>query len=93
VRTNIGNSERNRPAEVAEVEPPPNAPEIRPILEALVAGGLDPAEVAGRVVDAIRDGTFWIFPHDTTVPHARERWDAIAGKGQPAFWEITPPVG
>ena len=93
VRTNIGDSERNRPADVAEVEPPPNAPEIRPILEALVAGGLDPAEVAGRVVDAMRDGTFWIFTHDTTVPHARRRWDAIAGDGEPAFWEITPPVG
>ena len=88
VRTNIGDAERNRPPEVAEVEPPPDAPEIRPILEALVAGGLDPAEVAGRVVDAIRDGTFWIFTHDTTVGRARGRWDAIAAGGRPDPWVV-----
>jgi NAD(P)-dependent dehydrogenase (short-subunit alcohol dehydrogenase family) len=92
VRTNIGDADRNRPPEVAEVQPPPGAPEIRPILEALVAGGLDPAEVAGRVVDAIRDGTFWIFTHDTTVGTARSRWDAIASGGQPQPWVVNPPA-
>ena len=89
VRTNIGDPERNRPPEVAEIEPPPDAPEIRPIIEALVAGGLDPAEVAGRVVDAIRDGTFWIFTHDTTVGIARSRWDAIATGGRPDPWVVN----
>jgi NAD(P)-dependent dehydrogenase (short-subunit alcohol dehydrogenase family) len=88
VRTNIGDPERNRPAEVAEIEPPPDAPEIRPIIEALVAGGLHPAEVAGRVVDAIRDGTFWILTHDTTIGIAQVRWDAIAGGGQPFPWAM-----
>ncbi len=89
VRTNIANAERNRPPEVAEIEPPPDAPEIRPIVEALVAGGIDPAEVAGRVVDAIRDGTFWIFPHDTTVDRARGRWNAIGSGGQPDPWVMS----
>ena len=89
VRTNIGDPDRNRPPEVAEIEPSPEAPELRPIIEALVAGGLDPAEVAGRVVDAIRDGTFWIFTHDTTVGRARGRWDAIAAGGQPDPWVMS----
>jgi NAD(P)-dependent dehydrogenase (short-subunit alcohol dehydrogenase family) len=92
VRTNIGDPERNRPPEVAERDPGPDAPDVRPIVEALVAGGIDPAEAAGRVVDAIRTGTFWIFTHDTTVPHARQRWDAIATGAQPAQWEITQPA-
>jgi len=91
VRTNIGDAERNRPAEVAEVEPSTDVPELRPILEALVAGGIDPAEVAGRVVDAIHDGTFWIFTHDTTVGRARGRWDAIATGGRPDPW-VTSDV-
>ena len=89
VRTNIGDPDRTRPPEVAEIEPSPEAPELRPIIEALVAGGLDPAEVAGRVVDAIRDGTFWIFTHDTTVGRARGRWDAIAAGGQPDPWVMS----
>jgi NAD(P)-dependent dehydrogenase (short-subunit alcohol dehydrogenase family) len=89
VRTNIGDPDRNRPPEVAEIEPSPEAPELRPIIEALVAGGLDPAEVAGRVVDAIRDGTFWIFTHDTTVGRARGRWDAIADGGRPDPWVMS----
>jgi NAD(P)-dependent dehydrogenase (short-subunit alcohol dehydrogenase family) len=89
VRTNIGDAERNRPPEVAEIEPPPDAPDARPIIEALVASGLDPAEVAGRVVDAIHDGTFWIFTHDTTVGRARGRWDAIAAGGRPDPWVMN----
>jgi NAD(P)-dependent dehydrogenase (short-subunit alcohol dehydrogenase family) len=89
VRSNSGDPDRNRPPEVAEIEPSPEAPELRPIIEALVAGGLDPAEVAGRVVDAIQDGTFWIFTHDTTVGRARGRWDAIADGGRPDPWVMS----
>jgi NAD(P)-dependent dehydrogenase (short-subunit alcohol dehydrogenase family) len=89
VRTNIGDPDRNRPPEVAEIEPPTGGPELRPIVEALVAGGIDPAEVAGRVVDAIRDGTFWIFTHDTTVGRARGRWNAIADGGRPDPWVMN----
>ena len=90
VRTNIAESERNRPPEVAEVVLPPDAPlEGRAILQGLVEGGLDPLEVAGIVVDSIRAGRFWIFTHDTTVGIAKRRWDAIAADGQPTLWDVS----
>jgi NAD(P)-dependent dehydrogenase (short-subunit alcohol dehydrogenase family) len=89
VRTNIADSERNRPDDVAEIVMPPDAPvEARSVLQGLVDGGLDPADVAGTVVDAIRSGRFWIFTHDTTVGIAKRRWDAIACDGQPTLWDV-----
>jgi NAD(P)-dependent dehydrogenase (short-subunit alcohol dehydrogenase family) len=89
VRTNIADSERNRPDDVAEIVMPPDAPvEARSVLQGLVDGGLDPADVAGTVVDAIRSGRFWIFTHDTTVGIAKRRWDAIASDGQPTLWDV-----
>ena len=87
VRTNIGNSERNRPAEVAESETMAE-PGARELIQSLVDGGLDPADVAGMVLEAITVGRFWIFTHPTTVDHARKRWDAIAADGEPALWEM-----
>ena len=89
VRTNIADSERNRPPEVAEVVLPPDAPvEARSIVQGLVAGGLDPLDVAGMVLDGIRTGRFWIFTHDTTLGVAKRRWDAIASDGQPTLWDV-----
>ena len=58
------------------------------IVQGLVEGGIDPAEVADAVLDGVRRGRFWIFTHDTTVPHARKRWEAIASDGSPVFWDL-----
>lgn len=93
VRTNIADSERSRPPEVAEMEAPADldAESVRALLQGLVEGGLDPAEVADRVFDAIRAGRFWILTHATTLPAVRRRWDAIAGDGQPTLWDVTAP--
>jgi NAD(P)-dependent dehydrogenase (short-subunit alcohol dehydrogenase family) len=88
VRTNIADSERNRPAEVAESETM-SEPGAREFIQSLIDGGLDPADVAGMVFEAISVGRFWIFTHPTTVDHARRRWDAIASGGEPAFWDVT----
>src|SRR5690606_22052581 len=93
VRTQIHDSERNRPEEVAEMEPLPGeggdaAPAMREFVRSLVDSGLDPAEVAGMVVDAIRSGRFWITTHPTTVPAAQRRWDAIASDGRPVLWDL-----
>jgi NAD(P)-dependent dehydrogenase (short-subunit alcohol dehydrogenase family) len=95
VRTNIADAERNRPAEVAPVEPGPLTgvdvdPEMmRALIQGLIAGGMEPDDVAAQVVDAIRAGRFWILTHATTVESARKRWDAIAGGGQPVFWNVA----
>jgi NAD(P)-dependent dehydrogenase (short-subunit alcohol dehydrogenase family) len=95
VRTNIADSERNRPSDVAPVEsgPVPGVdvdPEmIRALIQGLIDGGMDPGDVAAQVVDAIRTGRFWVLTHAATVEAARQRWDAIASDGQPVFWNVT----
>ena len=65
------------------------APGLRDVLQGLVDGGLDPADVAGTVVDAIRSGRFWI--HD-----APRRCSTPSGAGtpspptaEPTLWDVT----
>lgn len=91
VRTNIADSERNRPAEVGEAATPEGMdPEVaRAFIQSLVEGGIPPEAAADAVVDAIRTGRFWIFTHPTTVKAARQRWDAIEHDGEPVFWDVT----
>lgn len=67
------------------VEPGP----IHQMLAAAVATGVDPAEVAAIVADAIRTGRFWVLTHPTTLGFARQRWDTIAADGRPTLPGIT----
>lgn len=106
VRTQIADSERNRPDGVGEMTLPggaapdaaegtdvadtPPAPTMGDFVRTLVEGGLEPGDVAGMVLDGMRSGRFWITTHPTTVDSARKRWDAIASDGTPALWEVTP---
>jgi hypothetical protein len=62
---------------------------VRALIQALIASGIDPDDVATQVVDAIRTGRFWVLTHPTTVESARKRWDAIAVDGQPVLWNVT----
>lgn len=73
--------------------PPPGAPTapIHEILAAAVADGLDPADVADTVADAVRTGRFWVLTHPTTLGYARQRWDAIAADGRPTLPGVTAP--
>lgn len=102
VRTQIAESERNRPDGVGEMpslsgevgdgddgDAGGDGPGLGDFVKGLVADGLDPADVAGTVLDGIRTGRFWIVTHDTTVPTAQKRWDAIAGDGHPTLWDVT----
>ncbi|MGI9601706.1 MAG: SDR family NAD(P)-dependent oxidoreductase [Acidimicrobiales bacterium] len=69
VNTRIFESERNAPAGVSGEN------EVMPRLrEAIGAVGLDPADVAARVLDAIRTDTFWILTHPATYDRARNRF-------------------
>jgi NAD(P)-dependent dehydrogenase (short-subunit alcohol dehydrogenase family) len=91
VRTQITESERNRPDDVGEM-PGINGeggPGLSDFVRSLVESGLDPADVATTVLDGIRTGRFWIITHPTTVPAARRRWDAISQDGRPALWNVT----
>jgi NAD(P)-dependent dehydrogenase (short-subunit alcohol dehydrogenase family) len=95
VRTRIATAERNRPDGVSPMTMPGSGGEPLPesetegapsIIGGLVDNGIDPAEVAGMVLDAIRRRHFWIFTHDTSLASVRARFDAITSEGQPTFW-------
>ena len=87
VSTRIHEAERNLPADVSRPpEDDENVAAGRAMFSAMVTGGLDPSVVASRVVDAVRDGTFFVLPHDTTLDLARRRWSAIEEGRPPFLW-------
>lgn len=71
--------------------PPAGAPPgpIHEMLAAAVATGVDPADVAAIVADAIRTGRFWVLTHPTTLGYAQQRWDTIAADGRPTLPDVT----
>jgi NAD(P)-dependent dehydrogenase (short-subunit alcohol dehydrogenase family) len=78
VTTRMPDAERNRPEGVPSTEDDPLRHEILESLRAATREvGMDPAEVAGMVVDAIREQRFFVLTHPT---------DAIAGMHRRLQW-------
>jgi NAD(P)-dependent dehydrogenase (short-subunit alcohol dehydrogenase family) len=81
VRTRIGESGRNRPKRYGPaLAPDPASPAgalVAQIAERLKAG-LDPSQVAARVVAAIRADEFYIFTHPEMRDEVDQRFAAIA---------------
>lgn len=77
VNTNIHASERNRPGSPASgalgVEGGMPAEMLRQVL----ANGMDPADVAALVADAVRDGTFYVFTHPDMMSAVKTRAEGI----------------
>ncbi|HEY8546367.1 MAG TPA: SDR family NAD(P)-dependent oxidoreductase [Acidimicrobiales bacterium] len=97
VQTRIFESERNRPDDVSEMTlpgadggeaAPVPAEGVRSVVETLVSSGIDPADVAEKVLAGIREQRFWIFTHDTSVDAAARRHRAIETDGTPVFWGV-----
>lgn len=88
VRTGISDSMRNWPSELGEA-PVPSA--LQTALSAhtrrVIQEGTQPAYVADLVVESVREGRFWVFPHPEFVELAVERFHAIGEGRNPA-----PPV-
>ncbi len=82
VNTGIGNSGRNRPEGLRD-ESGPNLLEggdASP-LKAVLEAGLDPADVAAMVVDAVRSDRFYILTHESWQPMVEQRMtDIIEGR-------------
>jgi NAD(P)-dependent dehydrogenase (short-subunit alcohol dehydrogenase family) len=80
VRTRIGESGRNRPERYgASQTPDPASPAgllLAHITERLLAG-LDPADVAARVLDAIREEELYVFTHPEMRDEVEDRFAAI----------------
>jgi len=64
VRTRIFESERNMPKELASFAENPEGAEIKKIAAALVNAGIDAADVAKAVEDAVVNEKFWILTHE-----------------------------
>jgi NAD(P)-dependent dehydrogenase (short-subunit alcohol dehydrogenase family) len=73
VRTNIGHGHRNRPG-----GPHPGGNSERAaVLNSLVEAGMDPAMLAARVLEGIRDDELYIFTHAELKPAFEARFKAV----------------
>jgi NAD(P)-dependent dehydrogenase (short-subunit alcohol dehydrogenase family) len=83
VQTGIGRSDRNRPAWAPEHDPA-SAAERTSFIQAMVDAGIDPKTVADRVLDAVRDGTFYILTHPEMKPALALRHEDILEERAPS---------
>lgn len=81
VRTRIGESDRNRPADIE----PARAldPDIAESLRNLLESGMEPSAVAGHVVDGIRAGRFYLLTHPEMSDGIRRRAEEVLAGGPP----------
>ena len=85
VQTRIGESDRNRPPELQdEAASNPIGEMGKEFLKSLVGSGLPPSEVAGRVLDAIREERFYILTHPEMTPMIEHRMEDITEGRNPA---------
>jgi NAD(P)-dependent dehydrogenase (short-subunit alcohol dehydrogenase family) len=84
VRTNIATSARNRPVSAG---PATDEAEVGQAssgkLNALVDSGRSPDDVAGLVVDAVRESRFYVVTSTKRIPAIRARFEAIIAGSAP----------
>jgi NAD(P)-dependent dehydrogenase (short-subunit alcohol dehydrogenase family) len=84
VRTNIFESQRNRPASLRNPgRAAGDAREMNDRLKRMVDDGMDPADVAGMVHDAVVEDRFWIVTHPEYLKAVSERADDIVAGRNP----------
>ncbi|MDZ7825526.1 MAG: hypothetical protein U5R48_05315 [Gammaproteobacteria bacterium] len=62
MKTNIFDSERNRPADL-QGPPRERTAEDEARLNEILATAISPEQVAEQVLESVRGGSFWIFTH------------------------------
>ena len=77
INTRIVEAERNRPAEVPASSGPTAERFQSGSGELLRTKGLDPSEVAGLVLDAVRTDRFWIITHPRWIDVLAERVEGM----------------
>jgi NAD(P)-dependent dehydrogenase (short-subunit alcohol dehydrogenase family) len=91
VRTGILDADRNWPAEYGAVPEVDAAAEIaRTYVRRAIDEGTQPAAIADHVLDAVRDGRYWVLPHPEFVDMAMERFAQIGEGANPERPEHTP---
>jgi NAD(P)-dependent dehydrogenase (short-subunit alcohol dehydrogenase family) len=87
VRTRIIESRRNWPARLGPAPPDPEgSEEIRAIVDQLIAEGMPPAAVADLVIDAVKAGRFWIFPHPEMLDAVLDWTHSMVAQQNPDLW-------
>jgi NAD(P)-dependent dehydrogenase (short-subunit alcohol dehydrogenase family) len=89
VRTRIHEADRNRPGGGSGIVAPGGEADeglaaLRAMVEQWIAEGLDPAEVASMVVDAIRSDRFYVLTHPEWQSMVRDRVDRMLGGQNPS---------
>ena len=91
VRTGIAQSERNWPDELGEAPTRDPGQEVTlNYLRRAIDEGMQPGAVADLVVDAVRTGRYWIFPHPDWLDIAVERFHSIGDQLNPSRPEEFP---
>jgi hypothetical protein len=55
-----------------------------------IAEGIQPAAVAEAVIDAVREGRYWVFPNPEFLDMAVDRFHTIADRLDPGTTRQTP---
>jgi NAD(P)-dependent dehydrogenase (short-subunit alcohol dehydrogenase family) len=86
VRTRIADSSRTRPASLANSGPGDNPPssQVETFIRQALESGLPPAEVAERVLQAIRDEQLYILTHPDYKPLLQRHLEEVIEERNPA---------
>jgi NAD(P)-dependent dehydrogenase (short-subunit alcohol dehydrogenase family) len=90
VATRILESERNRPTGLQNATAPRRDPGFEEMARNALAAGIQPAQAAAQVVDAITQERFWVLTHPEYVSLVRARMEDVAEGRNPA---ATPGLG
>jgi NAD(P)-dependent dehydrogenase (short-subunit alcohol dehydrogenase family) len=85
VKTRIAESQRNRPAHLANADRSGIEPAAAQMVRAAVEAGIDPAEVAALVVQAIREERFYVLPHQDLKGGVKHRLNDILNESYPSL--------
>jgi NAD(P)-dependent dehydrogenase (short-subunit alcohol dehydrogenase family) len=85
VRTRIHEADRNRPLTAGPPTDTQGNDETRLAMQQVIAGGMDPAKVADRVLVAVRSGQLYVLPHDEEfwLDLIRKRMTGIVDRRNP----------
>lgn len=85
VKTQIAEAERNRPSELASGG---DAPEAISMAQALIAQGMDPADIAQSVFESIEQDRLYVLPHPAWDDTVRSRVEHVIARRGPAALDL-----
>lgn len=88
VQTNIGQSDRNRPQNLANSAPPTRSQSVsrESVLDSLAAGDVSTEQVSETTFDGIREQRLYICPSPQGLSRVRMRMEDIVAQRNPSDW-------